>query len=424
VLAVTGLVGVALPAGARGIQPGDSVKVVGGSAPVKVGKETLATVEEGTELTALKVKGLWVQVSLEEVGKKIVGWIHGNHLTRVIRRPPKPESPKKEPASKTGTPKEEAEPVEPEKKFTVSKAGEMVEELVANKDPILCNAMKTLWDDLVKEGRKAGKVVTAVADVLGDPHPPVHRKAVTGQLGEPLKTSEHDVPRLTKKAHFLWYGPLGVGSAGATDESRVVAIGYDPSQDDEAEEVAAVEQKEEPEPTPKRELPAGLPEPLHDLLLPEGALIRIKEAKVVSTRGSLQIELQCARALGDEPSAAPDGALVLFLTTVAKLDAPEADAAGPKGIIGSVVRGRDAGAANPMELSGTNDKHEKTGGIRLFKIAERKGGKDKIKITGKLGISRKDLGPPFLAVLLYKRGAPGKSWRPLSNMAWVPLKRR
>ena len=45
-------------------------------------------------------------------------------------------------------------------------------------------------------------------------------------------------------------------------------------------------------------------------------------------------------------------------------------------------------------------------------------------IAGKLGISRRTLGPPFLAVVLYKRGAPGKSWRPLSNVAWVSLKAR
>jgi len=64
----------------KNIKPGDKVKVTIGPAPLKIGKKTLTTVEAGTELTALKVQGHWVRVTIEKDGKKITGWIHKMRL--------------------------------------------------------------------------------------------------------------------------------------------------------------------------------------------------------------------------------------------------------------------------------------------------------------------------------------------------------
>jgi len=77
-LAVVSVLCVAARASAAGkaIKPGDKVKVTIGPAPVKIGKQTLTTVEAGAELTALKVSGKWVRVNVETDGKKYAGWIH------------------------------------------------------------------------------------------------------------------------------------------------------------------------------------------------------------------------------------------------------------------------------------------------------------------------------------------------------------
>ena len=82
------------------IQPGDKVKVVNGPAPVKVGKDTLTTVKTGTELTALKVQGPWVKVSVERDGKRIVGWIYSKKCLQRVpdqARPPVEELPAAKP---------------------------------------------------------------------------------------------------------------------------------------------------------------------------------------------------------------------------------------------------------------------------------------------------------------------------------------
>jgi len=90
------------------IQAGDRVKVINGPAPVKVGKKTLTTLETGTELTAVKVQGPWVKVSLQRQGKPITGWIYSKkYLERVsrdqARKPERPESSKKPAKEATGT---------------------------------------------------------------------------------------------------------------------------------------------------------------------------------------------------------------------------------------------------------------------------------------------------------------------------------
>jgi len=85
------------------IKPGDKVKVIRGPAPVKVGKKTLTTVEAGTVLTALKVQGNWVKVTVKEDGGTIEGWVHSLHLgpTRPKRGAMSEGSAKKKPATQS-----------------------------------------------------------------------------------------------------------------------------------------------------------------------------------------------------------------------------------------------------------------------------------------------------------------------------------
>ncbi len=54
---------------------GDRIRVASGPAPVKVGDQVLTTVEAGREFVVLKVRGSWVQVTLEQGGSKVTGWI-------------------------------------------------------------------------------------------------------------------------------------------------------------------------------------------------------------------------------------------------------------------------------------------------------------------------------------------------------------
>ncbi len=89
VLVVIGFAGItraASPAETQ-IEPGQIVKVTGENAAVKVGTETLTTLAAGTELAALKVKGDWVQVTVEQGGRKITGWVHKRHLAPVAEAP-------------------------------------------------------------------------------------------------------------------------------------------------------------------------------------------------------------------------------------------------------------------------------------------------------------------------------------------------
>ena len=92
----------AKPADEKTIQPGDRLRVINGPAPVRDGAKTLATAETGTELTALRVQGLLVEVTVtkltivdgddpEEKHERITAWIHTKHLTLVARVPTKEE---------------------------------------------------------------------------------------------------------------------------------------------------------------------------------------------------------------------------------------------------------------------------------------------------------------------------------------------
>ena len=72
-----------LLAGQVEFHPGDAVEVVDGPAALKVGKRTLTQVAHGTRLTALKVKGPWVKVSVTRDAKRYTGWIHARRLKAV-----------------------------------------------------------------------------------------------------------------------------------------------------------------------------------------------------------------------------------------------------------------------------------------------------------------------------------------------------
>lgn len=77
------LLGAVVPTGCAEdavIKPGDKVLVTKGPAPMKVGVDTLATVEAGTELVAEKVQGNWVRVTITKDGMQITGWIQSTRL--------------------------------------------------------------------------------------------------------------------------------------------------------------------------------------------------------------------------------------------------------------------------------------------------------------------------------------------------------
>ena len=66
-------------AGEASIKPGDTIVVLHDT-HLQAGKEKLAPVEAGTELTAGEVRGDWVAVSMERDGKMISGWVFRAHL--------------------------------------------------------------------------------------------------------------------------------------------------------------------------------------------------------------------------------------------------------------------------------------------------------------------------------------------------------
>ena len=85
------------------IRPGDKVKVKAGPAPLMKGTEKLTEVENGTELSALKVQGKWVQVTIEKEDAVYTGWIEApKHLDRF--------STGKDPSAKSSPSKAETPP--------------------------------------------------------------------------------------------------------------------------------------------------------------------------------------------------------------------------------------------------------------------------------------------------------------------------
>ncbi|MBM4039211.1 MAG: hypothetical protein FJ290_11925 [Planctomycetes bacterium] len=63
------------PAKEEPIKPGDKVVVINGPAPLKVAEKTLTTLDTGTELTAKRVQGKWVSVTVKQGDSLITGWI-------------------------------------------------------------------------------------------------------------------------------------------------------------------------------------------------------------------------------------------------------------------------------------------------------------------------------------------------------------
>jgi hypothetical protein len=94
------------------IYPGDTVRVTTGPAPLKVGDNTLATVETGTELRAIAVQGAWVKVTVEKDGLKNTGWINERHLKFVAAAIPE-KAPVDPPAKAPDPPRKAPEGLQP-----------------------------------------------------------------------------------------------------------------------------------------------------------------------------------------------------------------------------------------------------------------------------------------------------------------------
>ena len=75
---------------AQPVQPGDTVRVEVGPAPVQIGTQVLATVDAGTTLVAQKCEGEWVSVTIQKDGKQVSGWIAARRLVRVAGPTEKP----------------------------------------------------------------------------------------------------------------------------------------------------------------------------------------------------------------------------------------------------------------------------------------------------------------------------------------------
>jgi hypothetical protein len=63
------------------IGPGDPI-IANSEAPMKVGEETVAVVQPGTEFIAERVQGGWVSVSYRRPDRTITGWIASRHLVK------------------------------------------------------------------------------------------------------------------------------------------------------------------------------------------------------------------------------------------------------------------------------------------------------------------------------------------------------
>ncbi len=67
------------------IKQGDKVEVVNGPAPVKLGDETLTTLDTGTLITAGQVRGKWVAVIAKKGDATIDGWVNGEKHLRLAK---------------------------------------------------------------------------------------------------------------------------------------------------------------------------------------------------------------------------------------------------------------------------------------------------------------------------------------------------
>ncbi|MFP4057846.1 MAG: hypothetical protein ACLF0G_13350 [Candidatus Brocadiia bacterium] len=115
-------------AGAKGIAPGDKVRVSIGPAPVHRGEKVVAQAQAGTVLEAQKVRGAWVAVTLRSDGDSVEGWVHSRHLTPVAEPPEKPpeEPPEEKPEEKPEKPRPSpAYPDAPELEAEPSRVGSL-----------------------------------------------------------------------------------------------------------------------------------------------------------------------------------------------------------------------------------------------------------------------------------------------------------
>ncbi|MBM4039003.1 MAG: hypothetical protein FJ290_10875 [Planctomycetes bacterium] len=90
---------------AKGIKPGDRVRITIGPAPVTDGGKTLAVLKAGAELVTVDVEERRVKVTVKGAGEAITGWIENEHLKLATPEPP----PKKAPKEEKGAPDKPAE---------------------------------------------------------------------------------------------------------------------------------------------------------------------------------------------------------------------------------------------------------------------------------------------------------------------------
>ena len=70
------------------VQPGVTALVKAGSAPLKVGRTTLAVLDKGSKFHVLDAKDGWVKATIEKDGKRLTGWVRSTHLRRTLSTAP------------------------------------------------------------------------------------------------------------------------------------------------------------------------------------------------------------------------------------------------------------------------------------------------------------------------------------------------
>ena len=73
------------------IEAGQIVSVVEDGTELKLGEQTLATLDKEDELRVLKIKGIWVGCAANIQGQETIGWVHRPRLRKrkrhLARRP-------------------------------------------------------------------------------------------------------------------------------------------------------------------------------------------------------------------------------------------------------------------------------------------------------------------------------------------------
>ena len=77
----------------RPLRRGDRVVVTSGPAPIKVGADTITTINAGKQLTIVEVQESWAKVVVDTPAGPVHGWVHLKRLRRLADDRPKPGRP-------------------------------------------------------------------------------------------------------------------------------------------------------------------------------------------------------------------------------------------------------------------------------------------------------------------------------------------